>query len=513
MILGLPILIPMLAAAVCLALWGRPRTIAAISVITTAVMSAVAVELIRRADRGEILTLQVGGWDAPFGITLVADRLSALMVLLTSIVGLACCLTSCAPADPTRDRGNHNALMLAMLAAICGAFIAGDIFNLYVWFELMLLSSFVLLTLGGKRAQIEGAMKYVTLNLFSSVLFLASVGLIYGATGTLNLAHLSLRMNALDPATATAIASPLLLAFCIKAAVFPVFFWLPASYHTPPPVVSALFAGLLTKVGVYAIYRAVTLLLNQEHALLGDVIVIIAGLTMLTGVLGAVAQNDIRRILSFHIVSQIGYMIMGLGIAIRAAATAPDRSDIALIALGGGVFYILHHIIVKTNLFFIAGAVLRARGTTDLSRLGGMISTHPVLAALFLISGLSLAGIPILSGFWAKLALVRGGLEAESYVIVSVSLLVSILTLFSMMKIWIEVFWKSPPDDRLEERIGPLRYAVIGAMALITITIGVGASRVWTFAEATASQLLDTGAYVHAVLPDAIIAEKSEVEP
>ncbi|MFW5653926.1 MAG: proton-conducting transporter membrane subunit, partial [Planctomycetota bacterium] len=323
LLLTLPILIPLIAASACLVVWNRPRTQAGIAVASTVAVAATAARLVHTVTVEGVIATQVGGWDAPFGITLVADRLSAFLICLVSVAGLAVTVASLGVTDSERARHGHYPLVLALLAAVSGAFLAGDLFNLYVWFEALLLSSFVLLTLGGERAQLEGAVKYVTLNLVSSIFFLSSVGLLYGITGTLNFAHLALRIDALsDPTMAIAAGTLLLSAFAVKAAAFPFFFWLPASYHTPPPVVSALFAAVLTKVGVYSLIRVGTLLYDDAWHLMGPVLLVMAGLTMVVGVLGAATQMDMRRILAFHSVSQVGYMLMGLAIAMTALAAA-----------------------------------------------------------------------------------------------------------------------------------------------------------------------------------------------
>ncbi len=505
MIVTLPILIPLFAAALCLALWGHVRTQQFIAVVTTVAMVAVSALLLTGVMRDGLHVASLGGWAAPYGIALVADPLGAIMVLLTSIVGLAVAIYSIAGTSQKHWQHGHAALMLAMLGAISGAFVSGDLFNIYVWFELMLLSSFVLLTLGGERAQLEGAIKYVTLNLLSSMIFLAGVGLVYSSTGTLNLADLALRLDALDdPKRATALAAPLLIAFAIKAAAFPLFFWLPASYHTPPPVVSALFAGLLTKVGVYTLIRVTTLVFDQERALIADSVILVSGLTMLSGVLGAMSQNDIRRILSFHIVSQIGYMLMGLGIALHVIAGHESSvpPETAVLALSGAMFYIVHHIIVKTNLFLIAGVIHAERGTANLDQLSGLVRTHPFLSGLFLFSALSLAGIPILSGFWAKVILVRAGLESGTYLIVAVSLVVSLLTLFSMVKIWTRAFWGTPNDTRWMPQSGRwIRVCPVVGLASITLCIALCAPWINVLTSHAARSLLDTDQYIAAVLP------------
>jgi multicomponent Na+:H+ antiporter subunit D len=386
---------------------------------------------------------------------------------------------------------------------VAGAFLTGDIFNLYVWFEVLLISSFVLLALGSERAQLEGAIKYVMLNLVSSFLFLIATGILYGAVGTLNMADAARKLQTLDnPDLVSTLAMLFLIAFGIKAAVFPLFFWLPASYHTPPAAVSAVFAGLLTKVGVYALIRVFTLLFTQNPDVTHRLILVLAGLTMVTGVLGAVAQNEFRRILSFHIISQIGYMILGLGLYTK-------------LALAGSVFYIAHHIIVKTNLFLVSGVVHTLQGTYDLNRLGGAYRRWPWLAALFAVPALSLAGLPPLSGFVAKLILVQAGLAVGEYVIVGVALAVSLLTLYSMSKIWNAVFWQTQPElapgpPRLvagEHPPGPLTrgelvllVAPIVGLAVLTVLIGLLAGPVFAWAAAAAAELLDPAAYIRAVL-------------
>jgi multicomponent Na+:H+ antiporter subunit D len=520
-ILVIPILLPLLAAAATLALTKRPRIQAGIGIVTTAVSLVAAIMVLTETWNGAIIKLELSGWAAPYGVVLVADSFSAIMLTLNGVVGLAVAVFASGAIRNELGRDAQAPLALMLFAAVSGAFTTGDLFNLYVWFELLLLSSFVLLTLGGKQQQYEGAVKYVVLNLMSSTIFLAAAGLIYGALGTLNMAQLALRFESMEPSVAMAFATPLLVAFAIKAAVFPFFNWLPASYHTPPPAVSALFAGLLTKVGVYAMIRTGTLFFANEWSMLGTPLLILASLTMLSGVLGAVVQNDIRRILSFHIVSQIGYMIMGLGIALtlmgRAAEvrlTDPAAADAlqaaAVLGLTGAIFYILHHIIAKTNLFLIAGAILRVRGTGDLPKLGGLQITHPHLAILFLISSMALAGIPILSGFWAKFVLIRAGIEGGFGITVTIALIVSLLTLFSMTKIWSNAFWKSVPSNvnaTHAKPAGPGILIPVVSLAGLSIAIGIFAAPLYALSTRTAEQLLSRVEYINAVLPPEIIRQ------
>jgi multicomponent Na+:H+ antiporter subunit D len=493
----LPLLVSIATAVLCL-LSSRSRVSQQrLALAGGATLAVVSLALLATVWFEGILVVAIGNWPAPFGIVLVADLLSAIMVALTGIIGATVLVYSLLTIDRRRQTFGYYPVYFVLLGGICGAFLTGDLFNLFVWFEVMLIASYVLLALGGERAQLEGAIKYVTLNLMASVLFLTAVGVLYGAVGTLNMADLAVQLPVVaPPALVTSLAMLFLVAFGIKAAVFPLFFWLPASYHTPPVAVSAIFAGMLTKVGVYALIRVFTLLFTTDPWLTQPLILTLAGLTMITGVLGAVAQYEMRRILSFHIISQIGYMIMGLGL-------------FTPLGLAGSIFYIIHHIIVKTNLFLISGVAARVLKTEDLRQMGNLSPWFPTLAVLFLIPALSLGGIPPFSGFFAKLALVQAGFTAGQYPIVGVSLVAGLLTLYSMIKIWNEAFWKPAPlgatgaafpePTKTIRALRPLLAPVV-ALAALTVLIGLFAGPVFTLAEAAALQLLDRQRYISAVL-------------
>lgn len=490
----LPILIPFGAAILCLAFSGfrNLRQIFGVGGTLLHFASGIALFVLVKTDGIQVLNL--GNWPAPFGISIVVDLFSAIMVLIASFMGLVLAVYSLKDIEPKRQRFGYFPFYHFLLMGVCGTFITGDMFNLYVWFEVMLLSSFILLTLGGERNQIEGAIKYVSLNLVSSVLFLTALGILYGVSGTLNMADLAVKIRTEVPqGLATTVAMLFLVAFGIKAAMFPLFFWLPASYHTPPVAVTAIFSALLTKVGVYSLIRTFTLLFTQDIAYTHTIILVLAGLTMVTGVLGAVAQNEMRRLLSFHIISQIGYLLMGLGL-------------MTPLALAGVVYFMIHVIIAKSALFLVSGIANHFQGTFNLYRLGGLYRNSPALATLFLIAAFSLAGLPPFSGFFAKLALVKAGLEVEQYLIVAVSLFVGILTLFSMMKIWNMAFW-TPKDEKASGSTavrhrqatktfwGPL--VVLSSFALL---IGIFAEPVFKITHEAATQLLEPQSYISSVL-------------
>lgn len=490
-LIALPILIPLLVGASCVAAW---RYAAAQRILTLAgsiAYFAVAMVLLGRVAEEGIQAVQKGDWAAPFGITLVADTFSAVMIAATGVVAPVIVVYSLATMDRGREAYGYYPLLNILLMGVSGAFLTGDIFNLFVWFEVLLISSFVLLALGGERAQLEGAIKYVTLNLVASAFFLAAVGVLYAMAGSLNMADLSQRLaSAGHPGVVTTLAVLFLVAFGIKGAIFPLFFWLPASYHTPPVAVSAMFGGLLTKVGVYALIRVFTLLFLNDVDYTHTLILAAGGVTMVTGVLGAVAQYEFRRLLSFHIVSQIGYMVMGLGF-------------FTPLALAGAVFFIVHNIFVKTNLFLVSGVSYRLHGTYDLKKLGGLYRAHPWLSLLFAVSALSLAGVPPLSGFFGKLVLVKAGLGIDQFVLVGAALGVSLLTLFSMTKIWAEAFWKPLPADTPADPQGggaALLFGPIVTLAVLAVALGAAAGPFFDLALQAGHQLMDPEEYVRAVL-------------
>jgi multicomponent Na+:H+ antiporter subunit D len=485
----LPLLVPLATAIACLLAWRHRRIQRAVGLAGACALLAAAVALLLAIRDGTIHAVQVGGWEAPWGITLVADLLSGLMLVLGATLGLLVVVYSLGSIDARREAFAYYPLLHLILAGLSGIFLAGDLFNLFVWFEVMLIASFVLLTLGGERAQLAGGLKYIVLNLLSSLFLLSATGLVYGLAGTLNLADLATKLPAGQPLLLTAVAMLFLVAFGIKSAIFPLFTWLPASYPAPPTAVVALFAGILTKTGIYALLRTFPLLFAAQGAQLRPVLLVLAGLTMVSGVLGAVAQMETRRLLSFHIVSQIGYLLMGLALLTPAG-------------LAGSIVFMAHIVLAKPALFLVGGLAERVRGTSRLDAPGGLYAAHPVLAVGFLIPALSLAGIPPFSGFFGKLVLIEAGLAAGSYAIVAAALVVSALTLYSMVKIWTRAYWAPGPEAARPAVAppGPLLWAPPAVLAALMIALGVGAEPLVGLAQDAAAQLLEPARYVEAVL-------------
>ena len=502
-LLPLPVVLPLLAAGLSMALGSRPllqRLLSLVTLLTTAVASGV---LLLRADRDGMQVVQAGGWAAPAGISLVGDRLSTLLLVVSQLVLLT--VLAYAVGQGTADgdrlpRAVFHPCYLVLAAGISLSFLTGDLFNLFVGFEVMLVASYVLLTLGGGAAQVRAGMTYVVVSLVSSVLFVTVLGLVYAATGTVNMADAAVRLQDVPDGVRVTLGLTMLVVFGIKAAIFPLFSWLPDSYPTAPSPVTAVFAGLLTKVGVYAILRTQTLLFPGEGTI-SSVLLVLATLTMVVGILGAVVQDDLKRVLSFTIVSHIGYMLFGLGLASAAG-------------LAGAVLYTVHHIVVQTTLFLVAGLVERREGTSSLARTGGLQHVAPVLAVLYLLPALSLAGIPPLSGFVAKLGLLQAGLDDRgllAVVAVVAALATSLLTLHAVGRVWTQVFWgpvapvveDSDLGDALDvgvARTPPLMYAATGAAVAGGLLITLVAGPLHGLSARAADDLLDRDAYVTAVL-------------
>ncbi|WP_420112899.1 Na+/H+ antiporter subunit D [Pseudactinotalea sp.] len=490
----LPVVVPLVAAGLALALARRSKLQAIISTvaITLVVLASGALMILAHRDGPQVVN--VGEWSAPVGISLVADRLSALMLLVSGIVLLCVLLYSLAQGLADGNEGAPVAIYhptyLVLAAGVANAFLTGDLFNLYVGFEILLGASFVLLTLGGTGERIRAGSIYVVVSLLSSILFLIAIGLVYAATGTLNMAQLAERIGNIDPGMALVLQVMLLLGFLIKAAVFPLSAWLPDSYPTAPAPVTAVFAGLLTKVGVYAIMRTQTLLFPDT--IVNDVLLVASIVTMLVGIIGAVAQDDLKRLLSFTLVSHIGYMVFGVALANTTG-------------LGAAIFYVAHHITVQTALFLVAGLIERRGGTTSLENLGGLARLAPALAALFFIPARNLAGIPPMSGFLGKVGLLQAGAELGTplaYAGVAAGLLTSLLTLYAVVKAWNKAFWQEPPEPLPETTIPRTMFGPAAALAVVGVAFAVVGGPLSTYTTAAAADLQARTPYVSSVLVD-----------
>ncbi|CAL68494.1 proton-conducting transporter membrane subunit [Christiangramia forsetii] len=492
-----PLFLQMAISIILMFGWARIRFQKVFSVFGSILSVGLAIWLFTYIWNNGTQTIQAGNWEAPFGITFVADMLSTTLVLLTAISGLAVSIFSAGSVLKDRLRFGYFPIFHFLLLGLNGAFLTGDIFNLYVWFEIVIISSFVLITIGGEKAQLEGAVKYFTLNILASMIFLTAIAVLYGITGSLNMADLAGQIAQVENRGLVQITGLLfLIGFGIKAGVFPLYFWLPASYHTPPFAVSAIFGGLLTKVGVYALIRVFTLIFVDDP-FLHDIIMIIAILTLISGGVGALVQNNMRKVFSYLIICHIGYMIAGIGMFTE-------------VAIAGAIFYLIHDIIVKTNLFMLSGVVYRIKGTNSMRDLGGIYAKWPKISLLLFIPLFSLVGIPPLSGFWPKINLIKAGFAGGSYITVGAIIFASFITLVIIAKLWAEVFWKDGKKLPLRSNFGyfskmttakRLQFIVpVAMLSIVSLYIGFGAEHIQLLSARIADELVNNEGYIDAVL-------------
>ena len=510
----LPVVLPLIGAGLTVVAGRHTHLQRAVTALVLGSVVVINALLLAVAARGDRLVLGVGGWHPVDGIVLVVDRLSAVMLLVSAVVTFAVMLYAIGEgraSDDVEDGGAplpiFHPTLLVLSAGVATTFLSGDLFHIYVGFEMLLFASFVLLTLGGTDSRVRAGANYVVVNLLSSLVFLLAIGLVYAATGTVDLAQLAGRLDNLDPRTAFLLQGILLVGFCIKAAVFPMSGWLPDSYPTAPAPVTAVFAGLLTKVGVYSLIRTQTLLFPDGRY--DTVLMWAALLTMLVGILGAVAQDDIKRLLSFTLVSHIGYLVFGIAVGNETGLSA-------------AIFYAAHHITIQTCLFLVTGLIEVRGGSTSLSHLGGFLRMAPGLALLFFVPALNLAGIPPLSGFLGKVGLLQAGAAAgtvEGYALLGGSLVTSLLTLYATSRVWGRAFWRTPRAATTDETGNPVDVtgeeaerlvasrALPGGILLPTAVLvaisclfSVVAGPLFRYTDAAAAQLADRPGYVTDVL-------------
>ena len=495
-----PVVVPLIGVAVAVVLWGRAAAQTVVAFAAVGVQLVAALALFQHVWTNGPLAMAMGGWPAPFGIVFAADALGAGLTVVASLVALAIMVFSVADTDADHRRAGFVPLFLALMTGVAGAFLTADIFNLYVWFEVTLIASFGLMVLGGTREQLDGAVKYAFLNLLATTILLIAIALLYGLTGTLNMADLSGKVAAL-PADSSieTIALLFLVALGMKAAIFPLHFWLPAAYHTPLPTVSAIFAALLTKVGIYSLLRVFMVVFTDGAELAREAMIWAAVATMIVGALGALAASDIRRVVSYTVVSGVGVMVGGLAIGTQTA-------------LLGTVFYVVHSIVISAALFMAAGMIARAGGGTRIADLAGLYKGSPFLAVAFMVCGFSLAGIPPLAGFWPKVYLVQSGLEAGAYGIVAGVVISGFLTLVLVGRTFALVFWRAAPDGAraVVPGGGSALRGALGALAVLTFAIGVYSAPVATVSARAAAELLAPGPYIDAVLGRSLKADASD---
>ncbi|AST93087.1 Na+/H+ antiporter subunit D [Sutcliffiella cohnii] len=487
----LPILIPLLAGTILLFFPRQLHFQKWISVIALSLTTISSIVLVQTVFNNGIQTLELGGWKPPFGIVLVADMFSALLVLTGIVVSFTCILFAFKSIGEDREKHYFYAFAQFLITGVMGAFLTGDLFNLFVFFEVFLMASYALIVIGGTKIQLRETLKYVLINVISSALFVISVAYIYAVLGTLNMADLGARVAEYGQTPLlTVIAILFLVVFGLKGGIFPLYFWLPGAYKAPPYAVTALFGALLTKVGVYAIFRMFSVIFTHEPQITHQIIAVLAGITILIGAIGAVAYSDVKQIIIYNIVTAIGVIVFGVVIATE-------------IGYAGAIYYLVHDMVIKGALFLLAGAMFTITGTNKIKEMGGLIKRHPLLGWMFFLAALALAGIPPLSGFVGKVLLTQAGLSEGHYWFVAVMLLSSLLVLYSVMKIFLNCFFREEVLTEKEEK-GSIKGLVYPSVILIAISVflGVGAEVVTPYIMQAAETLADPTAYIQAVLKE-----------
>lgn len=487
-LLIVPIALPLIAAMIMVVFQKRPGLQFAIGTVALLVTLAAASSLAVQVHESGIQVLHIGGWEAPFGITLVGDMLAVSLILTSLVVALCCLLFARDPALSEHHRHYLYPLMLLLVCGVNGSFLTGDIFNLFVFFEVMLIASYVLLTLGGKKVQLRESIKYVLINMISSTVFVVAIAYLYALLGTLNMAHLSERVAlAGQEGILTTVSLLFLVVFGTKAALF-LFFWLPGPYSAPPAPVAALFAALLTKVGIYSILRLFTLIFPHDQSVTHTVLLVLGALTMILGALGALSHSGIRKILAYNVIISVGFVIFGVALATEQSLT-------------GALFYVIHDMITKAWVFILGGAVIAIAGTDRLSDIKGLIRFAPALGWFFLLAAMAIAGVPPLSGFAGKVMILGSGVEAGRYAVSAIGLITSLLAFYSLLKVFINSFWGETLMNAGEEHASG-KSAILPGLLLagLTIGLGIGSGTVLAWLEPAVETMLNPALYIEAVL-------------
>ncbi|WP_091656066.1 Na+/H+ antiporter subunit D [Alteribacillus iranensis] len=491
-ILIAPILIPLLTGTILLLIPKKITAQRTISIIAGIVLIAVNIFLVLDVYQNGIRTLELGGWTPPFGIVLVGDMLALLLVTTTSVLSLPVLLYSFRSIGREREKFYYYSFYYFLITGVSGAFITGDIFNLFVFFEVMLIASYILIVHGGTKVQLRESFKYVLVNVISSALFVGAVAYLYAVTGTLNMAHLSERIGSLDETVPilTVIAVMFLIVFGLKGALFPLYFWLPGSYAAPPPAIAAIFGALLTKVGIYSLFRTYSLIFVNDTAFTHTLLGILAGITMIAGVIGAIAHQDVFKILVYNVIVAVGYVLFGVSVLNDSG-------------FNGAIFYLIHDMIIKAALFLLVGTLVFVAGTSKLKKMGGIIKYYPALGWMFFVAVMSLVGVPPLSGFIGKLLLIQGGANAGDYWLVATMMISSLLVLYSMIRIFLNGFFGKPTLERPDQFSTAKGLLWPSALLIaLSVLVGLGAELLYPLVDIAATTLLQPEIYIEAVLKE-----------
>ncbi|HLR03515.1 MAG TPA: Na+/H+ antiporter subunit D [Virgibacillus sp.] len=486
----LPMVIPIMTGIILVFLRPFIRMQRLVSALSMLLIVGIGVYLLGHIHDNGIMTLAFGDWDAPFGIVFVADSFAVLLVSTASFVALVCLLFAFSTIGERREKLFFYPLVQFLVAGVNGSFLTGDLFNLFVCFEVMLVASYMLIVMGSEKTQLRESITYIAINVLSSWIFLVGIAYLYGTLGTVNMAHLAERVAEVGQTPLlTTISILFLIVFSLKSGLL-LFFWLPGSYSVPPPAVAALFGALLTKVGVYAMFRMFTLIFTHDISITHTIIGMMAAVTLVVGSIGAIAYKDLRQIAIYNIIIAIGFIMIGL------AVTTPS-------ALEGSIYYLIHDMIVKALLFLLVGTIILLTGKTRIGQMSGLIRNYPVLGWLVFITTLSLAGVPPLSGFIGKYLVGKGAVESGTYVLLALAFISSLFVLYSLLRVFMNCFWGETIMSVDDEKVMPKKWIFPSViLAAATIALGVGAEAIADYVGDAANVLANPGTYIDAVLPE-----------
>ncbi|WXL24145.1 monovalent cation/H+ antiporter subunit D [Ectopseudomonas mendocina] len=489
-LLILPVLIPLFMGAILLIAhrMGKPAK-RVLSLLATFALIPVAACLLLQAGDDQLRVYALGNWQPPFGIILLLDRLSALMLLLTSVLASLSLIYASRGDD---ERGpNFHSLFQFQLLGINGAFLTGDLFNLFVFFEILLISSYVLLVHGNTGERVKAGMHYVVLNLLGSSFFLIGVGMLYGLTGTLNMADLAIKVGQADADTAPLIAAAayfLLVVFALKAAILPLYFWLPRAYSAACAPVAALFA-IMTKVGLYAIIRVFTLIFggaaNELAYLTHDLLWWLAGLTIVAGVFGALAARQLQVLLAYLVVVSVGTLLAGYALGNAES-------------LAAALYYLVHSTLVAGGLFLLADLISRQRGDAQGALLQQAAVQQPLLlGGLFFIGCISVAGLPPFSGFLGKVMLLRAVLdEGQAQLLWPILLVGGFGLIIALSRAGSALFWAGQQAPAVTQKADPVRLLATVGLLSGSVVLVIAAQPISAYMQATAEQLMNLQPYL-----------------
>nr|WP_231710739.1 Na+/H+ antiporter subunit D [Gracilibacillus suaedae] len=488
---ALPIVIPLIVGVLAALFHKKLKLVRVYAQVLTLINTGVVAYILFYVHQNGSVVLESGDWMAPFGIVLVADMLSMTLVLTTNIVAIACIFYAPKSLSQKQEEFYFYTFYFLLISGVSGAFITGDLFNLFVFFEVLLMASYGLIVLGGEKVQLRESMKYVLINLFSSMLFVTTIAFLYSVVGTVNMAQIAERVGEVEQTgILTTIGILLFFVFGTKAALFPLYYWLPKPYIAPNPVISALFGALLTKVGIYSLLRVFSLIFVHERDVTHEFFIWIAALTLIFGSIGALSTNNIKLVVAYNIIPAVGFMLIGIGVYNSTG-------------FSGTVYYLVHDMIIKAALFLLVGAVAYLAGTSDLRKIRGLIHHYPLLGWMFFISAFVLAGIPPFSGFVGKLVLLQGAMEADRIIIAIIGLGSSLLILLSVIRIFIRGFW-----GEKDESITPNRNAARGFimpvafLLFFSVLLGVGAEWFYPSIESIGDYLMNPENYIESILKE-----------